>query len=401
MKKNQIQAKRLKPKLGFDDVDVYLPRGIKALEAEGQNPIGFWRLFQRHEGARFFGIHEFMSALASLVHKDDLEDIVIYAVPEGYQLKRHETAVTMEGPARSLLANETLLHYLSTGTRFRTLAGDFPFDTIASPWVFMGARYLSLEDLTIATRALSEEGIVSTVPSLADKVIGTESHSQIAMWGALRLDSVAEEAIQSITRDPGTQATIRATVAFNKANPEVPLFVLGDFAARSIGCFETFKATKKACDLLGIKLVGGRMDISKADLNDEPIVDAAFGGNSKEDAGMKLHVVKKIRQMLDKDGMSGFKLVVSSGIKLEDIGKYREVGADIIGIGEQAAYYLNQGQCNFTSDASGFFEGERLVPFAKEGRELRRVMASEDLVNAARGIKISDSLVRHNLRNYV
>ncbi|MDO8507894.1 MAG: hypothetical protein Q7S53_05025 [bacterium] len=396
-----IKVNTLKPKLTFDDVDIYLPRGIKALAAENQNPIGFWRLFQRYEGARFFGVKEFLSALASLVHPDDVDSITIYSVPEGHALKKHETAMTMEGPARSLLVNETLLHYLTTGTRFRTLAADFPHDEDELPWVFMGARYLAQEDLAIATRALSEGEIISTVPRWADKVIGTESHSQIAMWGALRLDDRTERVIAEVTDNPGVAATIRATIAFHRANPNVPLFVLGDFVTRSVGCFETFRATKKACEMLGIKLAGGRMDISKADLDDEPVVDAVIGGNSGSDAGMKLHVVQKTREMLDQAGMADFKLVVSSGIKLEDIKKYREAGADIVGIGEQAAYYLNQGQCNYTADAVGFFNGGKLNAFAKEGRELSRVVDPEVLDNATRGVKISDNLIRHNLRDYL
>lgn len=397
-----IKANILKPKLTYADVDVYLPRGVKALEAENQNPIGFWRIFQRHEGARFFGVKEFLSALASLVHPDDVDNIVIYSVPEGHALKKHETAMTMEGPARSLLVNETLMHYLSIGTRFRTLAADFPNDENDLPWVFMGARYLAQEDLAIATRALSEGDVVSTVPRWADKVIGTESHSQIVMWGAVRLDEATEQVIAEVSKgNPGIAATARATIAFHEANPEVPLYVLGDFVTRSAGCFDTFKATDRACKARGIKLVGGRMDISKADLNDEPIVDAVIGGKSKEDSGMKLHVIKKTRELLNEAGMSDFKLVVSSGIKLEDITKYKVAGADIIGIGEQAAYYLNQGQCNYTSDAVGFFEKGKLTAFAKEGRELHRIVNPETLESAGRGVKIAEALVRHNLRDYL
>lgn len=394
----KIQAKILRPKLTLDDVDIYLPRGNKALDFRKANPIGFWRIFQRYEGARKGGGKEFLSALASLVHPDDLDEIVIYSVPDGYCLKKHETAMTMEGPARSLLVNETLLHYLSTGTRFWTLAKEHA----GLPWVFMGARYLSPEDLAIATRALSEYGILSTVPRWADRVIGTESHSQIVMWEAIRLDEATERVIAEVAKgSAGVAATVRATIAFHEANPEVDLYVLGDFVTRSTGCFEVFKATADACKKRGIKLVGGRMDISKADLNDEPVVDAVIGGNSKDDSGMKLHVVKKTREMLDQAGMADFKLVVSSGIKLEDIEKYAQAGADIVGIGEQAAYYLNKGECNYTSDASGTFVDGKLIPFAKEGRELWRVVDPKILENAGRGVKISDNLIRHNLRDYL
>ncbi len=396
----EIKAKEYQPKLKMDEVDVYLPRGVKALDFHGENPRGFWRIFQRYEGARFFGLKEYLSALASLVGRKAAKEIIIYAVPEGYPLKRHETAITIEGPARSLLVNETLLHYLSTGTRFRTLAADYPGNKY--PWVFMGARYLSREDLAVCTRALAEEGILSTVPFWADKFIGTESHSQLVLWGALRLDKKTERVISEVTKDKKVAATIRATLAFAKANPEVPLYVLGDLATRTVGCAKTFIATAKACKKLGIPLLGGRMDISRYDLNNRPIVDAVFANEDiRKFAGMNPQIVTEVRHLLNQSGLKDFKLVVSSGIDLTEIEAYKEAGADIVGIGEQAAYYLNKGECNFTADAVGFFNSERLIPFAKEGRELSRIIDPKLLDPAKSGLKISDSLVRHDLSDYL
>jgi nicotinic acid phosphoribosyltransferase len=312
--------------------------------------------------------------------------------------------------------NETLLHFLSTGTRFRTLSASYPADRF--PWVFMGARYLASDDLAIATRALSEEGILSTTKRWADKYIGTESHSQIVMWAGLQLEQQVETAIAAETDNEMVAATIRATVAFHLANPEVPLYVLGDFAARTVGCFETFRATAAVCASLGITLVGGRMDISKADLDDQPIVDAMYIKwvskknlllpegfpdhlEMKAKPGMSPELVQITRKQLRKAGLKNFNLVVSSGIKLQDIDAYVEAGANIVGIGEEAAYYLNKGECNYTSDAIGYFEGERFVPFAKEGRELSRLVGSESVANATRGYKIAGNLVRYNLADFV
>lgn len=430
----KINAKILRPKLTINDVDVYLPRGVKALEEAGTNPRGLFRIFQRYEGARFFGIHEYLGALASLIGAKAAEDVIVHAVLEGHRLSRHETAMTLEGPARALMVNETLLHFLSTGARFRTLAEEYPGDKFS--WVFMGARYLSSDDLAIATRALAERGILSTVPRWADRYIGTESHSQIATWGGLRLDNETEEVIANVTESPLVAATIRATVAFARANPRVPLYVLGDFAARSVGCAETFRATHEACTRLGIPLVGGRMDISKTDLDDKPVVDfsirddldrnsqsaeeqirqAAYSDGQwgasatqvvlneklrKKYFGMSPAVVANTRGLLDEAGLRDFKLVVSSGIKIEEIRDYVEAGASIVGIGEEAAYFLNKGETNFTSDAVGYFKDERLVPFAKEGRELERVVDRKVLESARSGIRISDTLVRLNLTDYL
>lgn len=429
-----IRANLLKPTPKVEDLDVYLPRGTRALEEEGKNPRGLWRIFQRHDGARFFGAKEYLSALASVVGAEAAKDTIVYAAPEGQGLKKHETAVTLEGPAQSLIANETLLHFLSTGTRFRTLAADYPVSQY--PWVFMGARYLSSEDLAIATRALAEEGILSTVPKWADKYIGTMSHSQIAMWGAVRLEYEIEKIIASETADVKVAATIRATVAFARANPEVPLYVLGDFAARSVGCFETFRATAAVCKKLGLNLLGGRMDISKADLDNKLILDASVAEDYESELtckveeiiadaeddfrrgsylkglaieemnskyqGMSLEIVKKVRKLLDESSLEAFKIVVSSGIKLKEIEAYKEAGADIVGIGEEAAYYLDKGQCNFTSDAVGYFdESGALVPFAKDGRELERVVSTEVLAEAKSGVRISPHLVQHKLEDYL
>lgn len=430
----KIKANVLRPKIGIDDVDVYLPRGVKALEAAKANPRGLFRIFQRHEGASFFGVKEYLGALASLVGPKAAEDVIIYSAAEGHKLSKHETAMTLEGPARALLVNETLLHFLSTGTRFRTLAETYPGDKF--PWVFMGARYLASDDLAVATRALAEREILSTVPRWADRFIGTESHSQIAMWAGLRLEDEVEEVISSATESPLVAATIRATVAFARANPEVPVYVLGDFAARSVGCAETFRAARVACERLGIHLEGGRMDVSKSDLDDQPIVnldsikdfkeamaevyrlpaepdvcdgdydDYYKGVRLKKEAKAKFHgmspeIVKDVHRRLNRFGLAGFKLVVSSGIKLEEIEDYVKAGASIVGIGEEAAYFLNKGETNFTSDAVGYFDGNKLVPCAKEGRELERIVDPLVLENTQSGVKIAQGLIRHNLADYL
>jgi hypothetical protein len=393
-----VHAFQLKPKVHPDQVDVYLQRGINALKAAKANPHGFFRVFQRYPGAIFFGREEFLHALASVVGAEAAKEIVIYAAPEGYELSRHETAMTLEGPVQSLMYNETLLHWLSTGTRFRTLAEEFPGDEL--PWMSMAARYLSYEDLALQTRAFAERGIVSTIPALADRVNGTESHAQLISALGYRLSEEIEAVIASETKNPFVAASIRATIAFYLANPGVPLYVLGDIAPRSEGCFEVFRATRATCDKLGIPLVGGRMDISKADLNDVPIIDvAAFGDDNLR--GMKPEVVAKVRQKLDDAGYDDFKIVVSSGIKLEQIGEYVEAGAYLVGIGEQAAYYLNQGQCNFTSDLSGIFIDGKLMPASKEGRELWRIVKPEILENAESGVRIADHLEQINLCDYL
>ena len=394
----KIKANGLRPVVEPDEIDIYLPRGIKALDKAGANPRGLFRIFQRFPDARLFGVEEYLYALASVVGEEAAKQTIVYAAPEGYSLSRHETALTLEGPARSLMVNETLLHYLSTGTRFRTLAARYPGETY--PWIFMGARYLAKEDLAIATRALSEEGILSTIPRWADKYAGTESHAQIDMWCGLKLNDDIEKVITSETDNPFVAGTIRATVAFHLANPEVPLFVLGDFVARTIGCFETFRATRAVCDKLDIELVGGRMDVSKADLNDVPLMDVdAYGDETLK--GMKPVVVARVRQKLDEAGYPDFQIVVSSGIRLDTIGVYVDAGASMVGIGEEAAYFLNKGECNFTSDASGYFVDGKLVPCSKEGRELARIMSEDALANAESGIKIAEHLERICLADYL
>ena len=114
-----ISKNHLRPDLRIEDVDIYLPRGIKALEHAGADPRGFFRIFQRYEGARFFGREEYLFGLMSVIQKlapklsaeKICEKIMVFSVPEGYPLKKHETAMTFEGPGRLLLPNETLLFY--------------------------------------------------------------------------------------------------------------------------------------------------------------------------------------------------------------------------------------------------------------------------------------------------
>jgi nicotinic acid phosphoribosyltransferase len=379
----------LKPDLDVNKVDIYLPRGIKALRSAGVNPRGVFRIFQRHPGARFFGKEEYLRALMSIVRKlapelsvEEIRDsIAVYSVPEGYALERHETAMILDGPGELLLPNETLLQYLSAGTRFRTLAADYS----GKPWVFMGARYLSQEDLAICMRALSKEGILGTVPHYSSPVIGTESHSQETLAGAYRLSEKEESVIEKYSKNSeGLAVTIRATIAFAKANPGVPVYVLGDYVCRSIGCADTFIATIKACEELGIKVEGGRIDISKADLNDALIVDADLLKEAGRDlknreasasriCGTRPAIVNLCRKKLDRAGFSRFKLIASSGIKLKQIDEFISAGADFVGIGEDAAYYLNKGECNYTSDCVGYYKKGMFYPLAKEGRELWRL----------------------------
>lgn len=433
-KKKVVSKNNSKPDLDIEEVDIYLKRGIEALKTAGADPRGFFRIFQRYEGARFFGREEYLYALMSIVKKEAPElsvdeicdSITIYSVPEGYALKRHETAMTMEGPGRLLLPNETLLQYLTTGTRFRTLAVNYG----GKPWVFMGARYLSQEDLAICMRALSEEGILGTVPHYSEPVIGTESHSQETLAAGYRLSYREEEVIKKYYRgSEGLAATIRATIAFANANPGVPVYVLGDYICRSIGCADTFIAAIKACEELGIKVEGGRIDISKTDLNDEPIVDAEYMKECGEKitnkaaaeyvCGTKYTIIPFIRRKLDKAGYRDFKLIVSSGVKLNGIENFIEVGkADLCGIGEDAAYYLNKGECNFTSDCVGYWKkdvaylrydwcgmDDIFYPMAKEGRELWRVMDPEGfkIINrkAVKNIKIHEPLEKVDLKEYL
>ena len=409
-----VSKNHLKPDLDIDNIDVYLPRGIEALKKAKSNPRGFFRIFQRYEGARFFGREEYLFGLMSVIQKlapklsaeKICEKITVFSVPEGYPLKKHETAMTFEGPGRLLLPNETLLCYLSVGTRFRTLAAEYK----DKPWVFMGARYLlPKEELAICMAALSEEGIIGTVKKYSDSVIGTESHSQETLAGAYRLSSKEERVIKKYSKNnEGLTATIRATIAFANANPDVKVYVLGDYVCRSIGCAETFIAAIRACEELGIKVAGGRIDISKMDLNNEHIFDAEV---KKEKVipvlsyGTNPYIVQLTRRKLNSAGYPDFEIVATSGIKLETIDNFVCSGASFTGIGENAAYYLNKGECNFTSDCVGYWKKGIFYPMAKEGRELWRVMPSEEFEKINRqkikNIKIHEQLEKIDLINYL
>lgn len=391
-------ARTLKPKKTRKSVDKYLDRGMNGLETAGVNPRLYFRIFTRYEGAVAGGQKEFFSALASLTGKALAKECVIYALPEGTNIDGAKTSViTMEGPALALLGNETLLYYLTTGTRAMTLGEKYK-DFVQS-MIFMGARDQSEEEQAIFARAFECYGIPTTIEEWTDYPVGTMSHSQITAAGAYRLSSRIEELICQETDNERVAATIRATIVFAQGNPGVPVYVLGDYATRSVGCFETFRATFSVCRKLGINVRGGRMDISKSDLDGNPIVDAAV--TSSKFAGMSLEAIRKTRELLDRAGMKDFEIVVSSGMKLDQIQKYRESGASKVGIGEDAVYFLNKGECNYTSDAVGFFDNGKLVPFNKEGRELSRLVGDTKISQAANGYKIDPRMVRVDLTKYL
>ena len=248
------------------------------------------------------------------------------------------------------------------------------------------------------------------------------------MAGGYRLSNKEEEIIEKYSKgnriffNEGLAATIRATIAFANANPGVPVYALGDYVCRSIGCADTFIAVIKACEELGIKVAGGRIDISKKDLNDIPIIDYGYLKNilnrTKQTieavlekageyiSGAKYPVVQFIRKKLDEAGYRDFKLVASSGVKLDDIDVFAEKGAALTGIGEDAAYHLNKGECNFTSDCVGYWKKDGVFwPMAKEGRELWRAMSDEKWAEIAfqkvKNIKIHESLEKVDLIKYL
>lgn len=416
-------AQILKPKKTRKSVDKYLDRGLNGLETAEVNPRLFFRIFTRQNGAIAGGHEEFFYSLASLIGAELAKKCIIYALPEGTTIEGAKTSViTMEGPANPLLANETLLYYLTTGTRAMTLGENYK--QYSDKIIFMGARDQSEEEQAIFARAFERNGIPTTIEEWSDRPVGTMSHSQITAAGAYRLTDEIERLISAETDNERVAATIRATIVFALGNPGVPVYVLGDYATRSYGCFETFRATYNVCKKLGIEVKGGRMDISKSDLNDAPIVDkliaAAFDkaieignrlgafyskGHNKsvcqEFQGMSLESIRATREALDEAGMEDFEVIVSSGMKLERIQEYLKAGAAKVGIGEDAVYFLNKGECNYTSDAVGFIQNGNLVPFNKEGRELSRLVDEDELKRAGSGFKIDPRMVRINLADYL
>lgn len=406
--------------LNQDKLDVYLPRGVNGLRFFRHMPITLTRIFTRREGAMAFGFQEFLLALLSILSGRDKrisgktlqENLTIYAVPEGTRVNRHETMITIAGPATWTMLNETILKLISHGMCYRTRVEEYK----DKPWTFFGARYLDEMDCALYHRALQEVGSSGTISAyLQDprSAVGTMSHSQITAWGytpftpqdnikfkknfacSLDLEECIEKSIFLTLGDwmydiphtvEGLRATIRATVAFAAANPDVPAVVLADYVCRTIGVAKTVIATAKVFDVLEsetggrIKLAGYRGDISKADLLDVPIRNASLLDNPLGDKilqGMSLEATRSISAEVAQAGYGHLKFVVSSGIPFEKIDDYIAAGADLIGIGEKAASYDHA--FDVTSDCSAvdmsmldYFE-----PMAKEGRDLRIILDEE------------------------
>ena len=450
----EINAKPVEIRETEDMEDVYLQRVKETLLNYNVNPRALWRFFQRHEGARFFGREEFLKAYASLLVDaygydtalEFVEDTIIYSVPEGCPLRKHETAMTIEGPGQALILNESLLAYLNHGTRFRTLSAQYPAKKY--PWVFMGRRYvIGKEYASVITRALCEENIPSTVPALADFCVGTENHGGIGLWGfgfiSKKVEKIIAEEVAGFDEDAAMKvaATIRQTVAYAATYPEKPLYALVDFAARSVGVAKTLIAVARVSDRLELDLKGGRLDNSKTDLSEEAFIDATLMKDyskeiqdlsealnciektieicphlkeieaklinrdeernriEKRYRGINVLLVKKTRQILDEAGYGDLEIIATSNIKLKQILDYVEAGADLVGIGEEAvAYLLND--CNLTSDICGGWKNGKFVPFAKEGREILRITAQENL-NKERDLQIIPNGERVNLADYM
>lgn len=420
-----------------DFLDIYLPRGVKSLEVFGIDPVTLTRFFTRRDGALFFGLPEFLTGwlsvsaqLSGLTPRQVAQRVVVHAVPEGTALYRHETALTMVGPEQLTMCQETLLWLLSHGTCFRTAIEPYRYE----PWLYFGARYQGPLDSALFHRAIVSIGRSGSVPAYDPNAKGTESHSLITTCAAVKLGRTAtaifnrqfgsavpslEEIVESAALAvaslasaevlEGLKATIRATIAFATAHPQVPTVVLADYVASSIGVAKTVIATAQAFAALEratngqVKLFGFRGDISKGTLNDEPIYDAGLPAELRvpANAGMSVMATRCIAAALKRAGLSHLAFVVSSGIHPEAIRSYVEAGATMAGIGEEFAKFDKE--FNFTSDASGYFdEAGHLVPRAKEGRELIRVVDRDILAAAERHVNINlGRMERVDLEPYV
>ncbi len=302
-----------------DTADVYFHRTKQILAAAGVNPIVTMEVFAGREGI-LCGMRE----VRALLERVCSPDATIESLADGDTMTRKEAVLRIRDHYQSFCLYETAyLGYLSSGTGWATAARAAVTAADGVPVIAFGARHIHPN----AVGAMEYAAIVGGCQACASVVgaamanlppSGTMPHSLVLVLG----DTVRAARLFHATIDPAVSRVVLVDTFHDEVEE-----------ALRVG------------EALGEDLWGVRLD------------------TPSERGGVTPDLVREMRARLDGAGLGHVKIIISGGLSVERIARFRSEGApvDIFGVGSAIS---GAPAIDFTADIKEI-QGQ---PVAKRGR---------------------------------
>lgn len=340
--------------------DRYFVRTIGTLEHAGRDPVVTMQFFPKVEGV-VAGLYECVRMLQTQLWEGyRYEDLTVWTALEGERVRPWEVPFRIEGKYRAFAHLETPLDGVlsrrsliaSNVARAVEAAGD-------TPVVYFGPRH---DDWRIQT----PDGYAALVGG--GKEVSSDAGG--AWWGAEGVGTMPHAMIAAFGGD-----VVEATLAFARyvrdLEPEVPVVSLVDYDNDCVG--DSLAVARAMRSEFGDGVLEAvRLDTSSKLIDRALYRDPELWG--REDLrGVNAHLVRKVREALDREGFDYVGIFVSGGFTPAKIRRFEEAGLPISGYGVGSSL-LGHGAASegvissfdFTADVVEV-EGE---PEAKVGRWL-------------------------------
>ena len=275
-------------------------------------------------------------------------ELEVCSLLDGDRADGYEPVLEITGDLNQFAHLETLLvGALTDGTMIATNTARVVEAAAGKPVLMFGARHQGHE-------SQAGSGYAAWIGGAQD--VSTDEQGE--WWGSQGIGTIPHALIAAMDGD-----TVRATVAFAEAFPEVPAVSLVDFDNDSVS------TSLQVARRLGRDLWGVRLDTA-SDMIDETIFRAIrerAEPASGQTTGVNPRLVLAVRSALDAAGFDFVKIVVSGGMTVKKIRWFESEGlpVDAYGVGSEL-YDRAGGRFEYTQDV--------VRPIAKRGR--RRLTSS-------------------------
>jgi nicotinate phosphoribosyltransferase len=318
--------------------DAYFNYARDVLLADGRHPRVLMQVFQRKH-AVLGGVDEALAILKLCSH--GWEELNVHALHDGDVVTPWETVLTIEGDYTLFAHLETVyLGVLARRTLISTNVRRVVEAANGKPILFFPARHDH-------HRVQTGDGYAAHIAG----AIGVSTNAQASWWGGRGIGTVPHALISAY----GGNTVLAATKFAEYADPDLSIVVLVDFENDSV------RTALEVGRALRDRLWGVRLDTSRT-LVDRSLWDEMGDSDPR---GVNEHLVRKVRDALDRDGFEHVKIVVSGGFDVDRIREFEAAGVpvDSYGVGSS----LIRGENDFTADVV-LADGR---PAAKVGRKLR------------------------------
>jgi nicotinate phosphoribosyltransferase len=278
-----------------DTADVYFHRTKEILVAAGENPVVTMEVFAGRDGV-LCGMRE----ARALLERVCSPDAVIESLADGDAIARKEVALRIRDRYQSFCLYETAyLGYLSSGTGWATAARAAVTAADGVPVVAFGARHIHPN----AVGAMEYAAIIGGCQACAS-IIGARM-ADVAPSGTM------PHALVLVLGD-----TVRAARLFHATiDPAVSRVVLVDTFHDEV------EEALRVGEALGADLGGVRLD------------------TPSERGGVTPDLVRETRARLDGAGLAHVRIIISGGLSVERIARFRAERApvDLFGVGSAIA----------------------------------------------------------------